>query len=267
MVLSKSQKERYSRQIKLTPVGITGQERILQGKVLIVGVGGIGSPLALYLAAAGVGKMGLVDSEKIELNNLQRQIIHSTKEMGSPKVDSARAKITSLNPEVKVKTYKTRLTAQNVLEIIQGYDIICDCTDNFPARYLINDVCVLSNKPLVHASVLGFDGQIMTIVPKKGPCYRCLYPEPPPPSAETSCRQAGVLGTSAGVVGVVASHEILKLILRIGQPLMGRLLVFNGLDSSFKTVEVRRQVGCAVCSAKPTIKKLIDYEVFCQMRP
>jgi molybdopterin/thiamine biosynthesis adenylyltransferase len=267
MDLRAKQKERYLQQIKLPLVGEKGQKRILAAKVLIIGAGGLGSPLALYLAAAGVGKIGIVDSDKVELNNLQRQIIHTAKDIDRAKVDSAETKIRDLNPEVEVKSYKSRLTAENIMEIIKGYDIICDCSDNFPTRYLVNDACVLVNKPLVHASVFGFDGQAMTIIPKKGPCYRCLYPEPALQGEAVSCRQAGVLGAAVGVLGTIAAVEVLKLILRIGRSLTGRLLIFNGLDSSFKTVRVLTREDCAICSQRPAIKKLLDYEVFCQMTP
>jgi sulfur-carrier protein adenylyltransferase/sulfurtransferase len=264
MSLSQKAKERYSRQIKLPQVGEKGQKKISRARVLVVGCGGLGSPAALYLAAAGVGRIGLVDSDRVELNNLHRQFLHTTRDMGRPKVASAKARIIALNPEVEVKTHKLRLAPENILEIIRGYDIIADGSDNFPTRYLINDACVLADKPFSHASVFGFEGQALTVIPKKGPCYRCLYPQPPPATAVSSCRRAGVLGAVAGILGAVQANEILKLILRVGRPLTGRLLIFNGLDSTFKTVAVRRQEDCPVCSRHPTIKSLIDYEEFCR---
>ncbi|MBI5143503.1 MAG: molybdopterin-synthase adenylyltransferase MoeB [Candidatus Omnitrophica bacterium] len=265
-MLRDDQIERYSRQILLPHVGGKGQEKILNAKVLVIGAGGLGSPAALYLAAAGVGKIGIVDSDEVELNNLQRQILHSTKNVGRPKVESGKERIGELNPDVEVITTKVRLTSENISDIIKDYDIIVDGSDNFPTRYLVNDACVLSKKPLSHGGIFRFDGQALTIVPAKGPCYRCLFPEPPPPGLVPSCQEAGILGAVAGVIGVVQANEVLKLILGIGEPLIGRLLIFNALDSSFRIVKVPKNKDCPICGEKPTIKKLIDYEEFCQLR-
>lgn len=255
MALSKLQLRRYARQIKLPQVGVSGQEKILKAKVLLVGCGGLGSAAAIYLAASGVGTLGIVDPEKVALENLQRQIIHTQKSIGRQKVVSARQAIKKLNPEVRVKTLAARLTCHNILEIINGYDIICDCTDNFLSRYLINDACVLAGKPLVHASILGFEGQAITIIPGKSACYRCLYPQPAP-GADTSCAAVGVMAAAAGIMGILQANEALKLILKIGSPLKDRLLLFNGLDSTTKSVRVKRQKDCAVCSKEATIKSL-----------
>jgi len=266
-MLKDDQIERYSRQILLPNIGGEGQEKLLRAKVLVIGAGGLGSPVSLYLAAAGVGTIGIVDSDAVELNNLQRQILHSTKTVGQAKVESARTRMSELNPDVKVVAMKERLTSANILDIIKEYDIIVDGSDNFPTRFLVNDACVLSGKPLSHGGIFRFDGQAMTIIPGKGPCYRCLFSEPPPPGSMPSCQEAGILGAVAGVIGVIQANEVLKLILGIGEPLVGRLLVFNALDSFFRIVKVPRNKDCAVCGDSPTIKKLIDYEEFCQLRP
>ena len=266
MNLSEEQIERYSRQIILPHVGGKGQEKILGAKVLVVGTGGLGAPCAFYLAAAGVGTIGLVDSDKVELNNLQRQIIHTTADLGMLKAESGRKRISGLNPGVKVITHNLRLTSENILGIIKDYDIVVDGTDNFPTRFLINDACVMNEKPLVHAGIFRFDGQIMTIMPKTGPCYRCLFPEPPPPGAVPSCQEGGILGAVAGVLGVMQANEVLKFILGIGELLVGRLLIFDALTSNFRTVKVPKDKDCSVCSEHPTITKLIDYEEFCSLR-
>lgn len=258
--------ERYSRQIILPNVGGKGQEKILKAKVLIIGAGGLGSPCSFYLAAAGVGKIGLVDSDKVELNNLQRQIIHTTLDIGTPKTESGKRRLTALNPEVEVITYPLRLDSTNILGIIKDYDIIVDGSDNFPTRYLVNDASVLSKKPLVHAGIFRYDGQIMTILPGKGPCYRCLFPEPPPAGLVPSCQEAGILGAVAGVMGVLQANEVLKLILDSAEPLTGRLLIFNALDTTFRTVRVPKDKDCLVCSEHPQITKLIDYQEFCSLK-
>ncbi len=265
-MLREDQVERYSRQIILPNVGGKGQERLLNAKVLVVGAGGLGSPVSLYLAAAGIGTIGVVDSDSVELNNLQRQILHSTRDVGRPKAESAKERLNALNPDVKVISYKTRLKSENILDIIKGYDIIVDGSDNFPTRYLVNDACVISKKPLSHGGIFRYDGQAMTIVPEEGPCYRCLFQEPPPPDASPSCQEAGILGAVAGVIGVIQANEVLKYILKIGDLLVGRLLVFNALSSSFRIVKVPKNEDCPVCGRNPTIKKLIDYEEFCQLR-
>ena len=266
MNFTNEQIERYSRQIILPNVGGKGQEKLLKAKVLIIGTGGLGAPCSFYLAAAGVGRIGLVDSDKVELNNLQRQIVHTTDDIGIPKTESGKKRLIALNPEVKVITHPLRLDSTNILGIIKDYDIIVDGSDNFPTRYLVNDACVLSKKPFVHAGIFRYDGQIMTILPKEGPCYRCLFSEPPPPGAVPSCQEAGILGAVAGILGVLQASEALKLILDIGEPLVGKLLIFNALDSSFRTVKVPKDKDCPVCSEHPKITKLIDYQEFCQLR-
>lgn len=265
-MLREDQIERYSRQIILPNIGGKGQEKLLNARVLIIGAGGLGSPASLYLAAAGIGTLGIVDSDAVETNNLQRQILHSTNTVGKPKADSAKERISELNPDVKVININKRLTSGNILDVIKDYDIIIDGTDNFPTRFLVNDACILAKKPLSHGGIFRFDGQAMTIIPGKGPCYRCLFPEPPPPGSMPSCQEAGILGAVAGVIGVIQANEVLKLILGIGEPLVGRLLVFNALESSFRIVKVPKNKDCAICGEKPTIKKLIDYEEFCQLK-
>ncbi|MCM8824334.1 MAG: molybdopterin-synthase adenylyltransferase MoeB [Candidatus Omnitrophica bacterium] len=265
-MLRDDQIERYSRQIILPNVGGKGQERLLAAKVLIIGAGGLGSPAALYLASAGIGTLGIIDSDKVELNNLQRQIIHSIKDVGRPKVESAQDRINAINEDVKVITYNLRLTSENILDVIKDYDIIVDGSDNFPTRYLVNDACVLLNKPLSHGAIFRFDGQVMTILPHQSACYRCLFPEPPPPGLVPSCQEAGILGAVAGIIGVIQANEVLKYILGIGTLLAGKLLVFNALDCSFRQVKVPKNPNCPICGQEPTIKKLIDYEQFCQIR-
>ncbi|MCM8757443.1 MAG: molybdopterin-synthase adenylyltransferase MoeB [Candidatus Omnitrophica bacterium] len=265
-MLRDDQIERYSRQIILPNIGGRGQERLLNAKVLIIGAGGLGSPAALYLASAGIGTIGIVDSDKVELNNLQRQIIHSIKDIGRPKVESAKDRLTGINTDVEIIPYNLRLNSENILDIIKDYDIIVDGSDNFPTRYLVNDACILANKPLSHGAIFRFDGQAMTIIPGKSPCYRCLFAEPPPAGLVPSCQEAGILGAVAGVIGVIQANEVLKYILGIGGLLMGRLLVFNALDSSFRTVKVPKSKDCPICGENPTIKKLINYEEFCQIR-
>lgn len=258
--------ERYSRQIILPNVGGKGQEKILNAKVLVIGTGGLGAPCSFYLAAAGVGRIGLVDSDNVELNNLQRQIVHTTEDVGIPKVESGKKRLKALNPDIEVITHSLRLDSTNILGIIKDYDIIVDGSDNFPTRYLVNDACVLSKKPLVHAGIFRYDGQIMTILPGRGPCYRCLFPEPPPPGAVPSCQEGGILGAVAGLMGVLQANEVLKFILNSGELLSGRLLIFNALDSTFRTVKVPKDKDCLVCSDHPKITKLIDYQEFCSLR-
>lgn len=259
---------RYSRHIILPEVGGKGQKRLGESNVLVVGAGGLGSPAALYLAAAGVGLIGLVDSDVVDLSNLQRQILHNTLDLGRPKVDSARDTLESLNPLVRVKTYHTLLSADNVLDIIndEDYDVVVDGVDNFPARYLLNDACVLSNKPLVEAGILRFNGMAMTILPGRGPCYRCVFPEPPPEGTIPSCAQAGVIGSLAGTIGVIQATEAIKLVLGIGKPLVGRVLTYDALAGSFQTLEWERDPGCAVCGENPTITDLVEYELACDIR-
>lgn len=265
MKFTEEQVERYSRQIILPNVGGKGQEKLLQAKVLIIGAGGLGSPCALYLACAGVGKIGIVDSDKVELNNLQRQILHSTKDVGRKKVESAKDRLTGINQDIEVVPYPIRLTSENILEVIKDYDIIVDGSDNFPTRYLANDACVLSGKPLSHGGIFRFDGQAMTILPGESACYRCLFPEPPPPGLVPTCQEAGILGVVAGIIGIIQANEVLKYILGIGNLLSGKLLVFDALDSSFRQVRVPQNPKCPVCGENPTLEKLIDYEEFCSI--
>jgi molybdopterin/thiamine biosynthesis adenylyltransferase len=260
---SDEQIERYSRHILLPEVGGAGQQRLLNARVLIIGAGGLGSPLALYLAAAGVGTIGIADADAVELSNLQRQVLHTTADLGRRKCLSAKESMEAINPDVQVRAYDTRLTSANVLDIIAGYDVVADGTDNFPTRYLVNDACVLTGTPLVHAGILRFEGQATTIVPGRGPCYRCLYPEPPPPGMVPSCQEAGVLGATAGLVGTIQANEVLKLILGIGEPLIGRLLLYDGLEMTFRTIRFARRADCPICGESPTIHALIDYEQFC----
>lgn len=266
MKLREEQIERYSRQIILPNVGGKGQERLLGAKVLIIGAGGLGSPTALYLASAGIGKIGIVDSDRVELNNLQRQILHSTPDIGRPKVESAKDRLSRINQDVEIVPYNLRLTSGNILDIIKDYDIVVDGSDNFPTRYLVNDACILSGKALSHGGIFRFDGQAITILPHQSACYRCLFPEPPPPALLPSCQEAGILGAVAGVIGTIQANEVLKYILGLGTLLAGRLLVFNALDSSFRKVKVPRDPRCPICGEKPTITELIDYEEFCQRR-
>jgi len=266
MSLREDQIERYSRQIILPNIGGKGQEKLLNGKVLVIGAGGLGSPCALYLASAGVGRIGVVDSDVVEINNLQRQIIHSTANVGKPKAESAKERMSAINPDVEVIAYKLRVTSKNILDVIKDYDIIVDGSDNFPTRYLVNDACVLSKKPLSHGGIFRYDGQAMTIMPGQSACYRCLFPEPPPPGLVPSCQEAGILGAVAGVIGTIQANEVLKYILNMGNLLAGKLLVFNALDSSFRQVRVPRDPKCPICGEKPTLTRLIDYEEFCQLR-
>ena len=266
MKLREDQIERYSRQIILPEVGGKGQGKLLNARVLIIGAGGLGSPAALYLASAGIGKIGIVDSDKVELNNLQRQILHATKDVGRPKVNSAKDRLNGINQDVEIIPYNIRLTSKNILDIIKKYGIIVDGSDNFPTRYLVNDACVLSKKPLSHGGIFRFDGQAITIIPGESACYRCLFPEPPPPGLVPSCQEAGILGAVAGVIGTVQANEVLKYILGMGDLLAGKLLVFNALDSSFRQVKVPKDPKCPVCGENPTVTKLIDYEEFCSLR-
>jgi adenylyltransferase/sulfurtransferase len=260
---TEEQIERYSRHIILPEVGAKGQEKIRQAKVFLVGAGGLGSPAGYYLAAAGVGTIGVADSDEVDLSNLQRQILHCTPRLGVSKALSAKETIESLNPDVKVIPYTERLTSENILDIIKDYDVILDGSDNFPTRYLVNDACVLLKKPLSHGSIFRFEGQATTIIPGEGPCYRCLFEEPPPPEMVPSCQQAGVLGVLAGVIGVIQATEVLKLILGVGDLLVGKLLVYDALRMDFRKVKVRRNPNCPVCGDNPTITELIDYEEFC----
>jgi adenylyltransferase/sulfurtransferase len=250
--------ERYSRQIVIPEIGAAGQKKIRKASVLIVGSGGLGSPCAYYLTAAGVGKLGIIDKDFVDLSNLQRQILHSTEDLNHPKVNSAKKRLNKLNPDVEIVAIKEQLTSKNVLKLIEGYDIIIDCTDNFPARYLINDACLLANKPMVHGGVYRFEGQIFTILPKKSPCYRCLFSEPPPPETMPSCKDVGVLGAVPGVIGSLQAAEVVKYIIGKGDLLLGRILIFDALTANFREVKFRCNPNCRVCGEKPSITSLSE---------
>ncbi len=266
MAFSPEQLERYSRHILLREVGGKGQQKLLQSRVLVVGAGGLGSPVSYYLAAAGVGTIGIVDNDRVDLSNLQRQILHSTPEVGQPKVESAARTLTALNPDVKINTYATRLSPDNVQEIIAGYDLVVDGVDNFPTRFLLNDACVMAKKPLVEAGILRWDGMVMTIQPGVGPCYRCVFPAPPPAGAIPSCQEAGVIGAIAGVIGVLQATEAIKLLLGVGQTLTGRILTFDALATRFREVAVKPNPNCPVCGENPLITELQEYELACDIR-
>jgi len=257
---------RYSRHFLLPEVGEDGQAKLLQAKVLMVGAGGLGSPAAYYLAAAGVGTLGIIDNDVVDISNLQRQILHANDRVGVPKVESAKKTLEGLNPDVKVIPYQAKLTSENIMEIIKAYDLVVDGCDNFPTRYLVNDACVLTGKPNVHGSIFQFEGQATVFYPGKGPCYRCLYPEPPPAEMAPSCAEAGVLGVLPGLIGVIEALEAVKLILGKGDSLIGRLLHFNTLTMEINTLKLRRDPNCPMCGDHPTIHELIDYEEFCSLR-
>lgn len=267
MSLSEEQIERYSRQILLPEVGGKGQEKLLAAKVLIIGAGGLGSPVASYLAGAGVGTLGIVDSDTVELSNLHRQILYSSDDIRKKKVIAAQSRLQRVNPDVDIVPYALRLTAENIMEVIKGYDIVVDGSDNFPTRYLVNDACVLARKTLVFGAFFRYEGQAMVIKPGEGPCIRCLFPTPPPPGLIPSCQEAGVLGALAGVIGLVQATETLKLILGIGEPLIGKLILFNALEMDLIKMNASRDKSCPICGEKPTIKELIDYELFCGLKP
>jgi adenylyltransferase/sulfurtransferase len=263
---SEEQIRRYARHIVLPEVGGEGQKKLLNASVLIIGAGGLGSPAGYYLAAAGVGRLGLVDFDVVDTSNLQRQILHNTDRIGQPKVKSAKETISALNPDVEVDTYQEKLSSGNIMEILQRYELVLDGCDNFPTRYLVNDAAVMSGKINVSAAVFRFEGQVTVFDPSNGPCYRCLYPEPPPPGEVPSCQEAGVLGVLPGVLGLIQALEAVKLILGIGRSLVGRLLVFDGLGTSFREVKVQKDPACPLCGENPTITDLIDYEEFCRVR-
>jgi sulfur-carrier protein adenylyltransferase/sulfurtransferase len=263
--LSAEQRMRYARHLSMPEVDEAGQKKLLDAKVLCIGAGGLGSPAALYLAAAGVGTIGIVDDDLVDESNLQRQILHNTERVGKHKVDSAAQTLTDLNPDVNVVGHKTRLDSSNVMEIFEGYDVIVDGTDNFPTRYLVNDAAVFLGKPVVHGSIFRFEGQCTTFWPGHGPCYRCLYPEPPPPGLAPSCAEAGVLGVLPGLVGSMECLETIKIILGIGENLAGRLWKIDTLANDFRIFKLRRDPECPVCGDSPTIKELIDYEAFCSV--
>ncbi len=262
--LTPAQLDRYSRHILLPEIGEKGQEKLLNARVLLLGAGGLGSPAALYLAAAGVGTLGLIDADTVDASNLQRQILHGTSTLGVPKVESAANRLQDLNPDVKVIPFQERLTSANIDRVFdQGWDVVVDGLDNFPTRYLVNDASVWKNIPVVHGSIFRFDGQVTTFVPHKGPCYRCLYPEPPPAHLAPSCAEAGVLGVLPGIIGTIQATEAVKLVLGKGEPLVGRLLMYDSLQMQFRQLRLRRDPNCPVCGEKPTITEYIDYEGFC----
>jgi len=262
--LNNEQIRRYARHLILPEVGLEGQKKISASSVLCIGAGGLGSPVALYLAAAGIGKLGIVDFDRVELSNLQRQIIHGGEDVGRPKTQSAKVSINRINSGVEVVLHETRLTSQNAFEIIRPYDIVVDGTDNFPTRYLTNDACVLLRKPNVYGSIFRFEGQASVFAPHLGgPCYRCLYPEPPPPGAVPSCAEGGVLGVLPGVIGLIQATETLKLAIGMGRSLLNRLLLYDALEMKFRELKLRRDPQCPLCGEHPTITELIDYEGFC----
>jgi molybdopterin/thiamine biosynthesis adenylyltransferase/rhodanese-related sulfurtransferase len=258
---------RYSRHLILPEVGMEGQQKLKAARVLCVGTGGLGSPLALYLTAAGIGTLGLVDFDVVDASNLQRQIIHSTKDIGRKKLDSAEEKLKALNPSINIVKHDTMLSSANALEIIKDYDIVADGTDNFPTRYLVNDACVLLGKPNAYGSIFRFEGQASVFATERGPCYRCLYPEPPPPGLVPSCAEGGVLGILPGLVGVIQATEVIKLILGKGEPLIGRLLLVDALNMRFRELKLRKNPECPVCGENPTVTELIDYQHFCGIVP
>jgi molybdopterin/thiamine biosynthesis adenylyltransferase/rhodanese-related sulfurtransferase len=260
-----AQRERYARHLMLPEVGEAGQAKLLASKVLLLGAGGLGSPAAMYLAAAGVGTLGMVDADVVDASNLQRQIVHGTSRLGEPKVDSAERTLKDLNPDVRVVKFQERLDSSNVDRIFGDFDVVVDGCDNFPTRYLVNDASIFLGKPVVHGSIFRFEGQVTTFAPRRGPCYRCLYPEPPPPHLAPSCAEAGVLGILPGVVGTLQATEAIKLVLGRGETLVGRLLCYDSLRMSFRELKLRRDKGCPVCGDDPTIREYIDYEGFCTL--
>ena len=262
---TKEQIERYSRHIILPEVGGKGQRSICEARVLVLGAGGLGSPAAYYLAAAGVGHLGIVDSDTVDLSNIQRQVLHTTADIGRPKTVSAEEKLRAVNPEIEVRTYQTRLTSENIMDVIRDYEIVVDGTDNFPTRFLVNDACYIAKKPMVHGAILRFEGQLLTMIPDEGPCYRCIFREPPPPGLVPNCRQAGILGAVAGVIGSLQATEVLKLILNKGEPLMGRLLLYDALSARFRVVNTKRDPECPICGKNPSITGLVDYDQACSL--
>jgi len=265
--LSQDEIQRYSRHLIMPEVGMDGQRRLKASSVLCIGAGGLGSPAAMYLAAAGVGRIGIVDFDVVDFSNLQRQLLHGTPDVGRSKLESAKTRLHALNPNVQIDTYEAALSSENALELFQPYDVILDGTDNFPTRYLVNDACVLSGKPNAYGSIFRFEGQASVFATKEGPCYRCLYPEPPPPGLVPSCAEGGVLGVLPGIVGVIQATEAIKLMLGIGEPLVGRFLIYDALKMRFRELRLRKDPECPVCGTNPTVTKLIDYEQFCGIRP
>src|SRR5919107_1257539 len=267
MALSNDEVQRYSRHLIMPEVGVDGQRKLKKGSVLCIGAGGLGSPAAMYLAAAGIGTIGIVDFDVVDFSNLQRQIIHGTSDVGRPKLQSAKDRLGALNPNVHVETYDEALTSANALRLFEPYDVILDGTDNFPTRYLVNDACVLLGKPNAYGSIFRFEGQASVFATKDGPCYRCLYPEPPPPGLVPSCAEGGVLGVLPGVIGTVQATETIKLLLGAGNTLVGRLLLYDAWNMRFRELKLRRDVDCPVCGDHPTVHELIDYDQFCGITP
>lgn len=265
--LSREELARYSRHLVLPEVGLEGQRKLKAAKVLAVGAGGLGSPVSLYLAAAGVGTLGVVDFDRVDVTNLQRQVLHSTEAIGKPKIDSARSRVAALNPEVRFIAHAARLTSANALEIVRGYDLVVDGSDNFPTRYLANDACALLGKPYVYGSVYRFEGQASVFDARCGPCYRCLFPQPPAPGTVPSCEEGGVLGVLPGIIGLIQATEAIKLVLGAGEPLLGRLLVFDALGMRFRELKLRKDPRCPICGTEPSIHELVDYEAFCGLAP
>jgi adenylyltransferase/sulfurtransferase len=265
--LSQEEIKRYSRHLIMPEVGIDGQRKLKQSSVLCIGAGGLGSPAAMYLAAAGVGRIGIVDFDVVDFSNLQRQLLHGTPDVGRSKLASARDRINALNPHVQVDTYETSLSSQNALDLFAPYDVILDGTDNFPTRYLVNDACVISGKPNAYGSIFRFEGQASVFAAKDGPCYRCLYPEPPPPGLVPSCAEGGVLGVLPGIIGVIQATETIKLMMGIGEPLIGRFLIYDALKMRFRELKLKKDPECPVCGTNPTVTKLIDYDQFCGIGP
>jgi len=265
--LTNDEIKRYSRHLIMPEVGVDGQRRLKAGSVLCIGAGGLGSPAAMYLAAAGVGRIGVVDFDVVDFSNLQRQIIHGTSDVGRSKLASAKDRLVDINPHIQVDTYETALSSDNALELFAPYDIILDGTDNFPTRYLTNDACVLLGKPNTYGSIFRFEGQASVFAAKDGPCYRCLYPEPPPPGLVPSCAEGGVLGVLPGIIGVIQATEAIKLLTGIGEPLVGRFLIYDALRMRFRELKLRKDPDCPVCGTNPTVTSLIDYEQFCGLRP
>lgn len=265
--LTPDELRRYARHLVLPEFGVEGQRRLKAARVLCVGTGGLGSPVALYLAAAGVGTLGLVDFDVVDASNLQRQVLHGTPDVGRPKVESARDRLLAINPAIEVEAYHTRLTSENALDLVCAYDVVVDGADNFPTRYLVNDACVLAGKPNAYGAIFRFEGQASVFATKDGPCYRCLFPEPPPPGEVPSCAEAGVLGVLPGLIGTVQATEAIKLITGIGEPLIGRLMVYDALRMTFEQMRLRKDPECPICGTHPTIRALIDYEAFCGLPP
>jgi adenylyltransferase/sulfurtransferase len=265
--LSGDEIKRYSRHLIMPEVGVEGQRRLKAAKVLCIGAGGLGSPAAMYLAAAGVGTLGIVDFDVVDFSNLQRQIIHGTPDVGRTKLDSAKSRLNALNPNVHIETYDEALSSENAMRLFEPYDVILDGTDNFPTRYLVNDACVLTGKPNAYGSIFRFEGQASVFATKEGPCYRCLYPEPPPPGLVPSCAEGGVFGVLPGIIGVIQATETIKLLLGMGEPLIGRFLIYDALRMRFRELKLRKDADCPVCGTHPTVTKLIDYEQFCGVAP